>query len=100
MRYVLGVGAVFALVWLPASGCCQPPPPHSPASQFGGYHGAPVQPHSPQSSGAAVQQYSGGTEMPSSQVPGQHQFQPPAGQGPSTNGAEHPAPGSPPTHGP
>ncbi len=78
MRYILGMGAVFALVGLPASGCCHAPPPHTPAHHLGGYHSAPPQPH--QLQGGGVQQYPGAAEMPPTQVPGQHQLQPPAAQ--------------------
>ncbi len=79
MKYILGLSAAFALAltWLPATGCCQPPPPHTPAHQFGGFPGQPVQPQHPQSPGGGIQQYPGSTEMPPSQPPGGGEFQPP-----------------------
>ncbi len=97
MRYILGLGAVFALVGLPASGCCHAPPPHTPAHQFGGYHSAPPQPHQLQDAG--VQQYPGATELPPAQVPQQHQYQPPAVQHSPTGEFEQVVPDSSPTQG-
>ncbi len=86
MKYLVGISAAFALagLWLSASGCCQPPPPHTPAQQFGGFPGQPVNPHAPQSPGGGIQQYPGGTQMPPAQPPGGAEFQPPV---------EHSAPG-------
>lgn len=92
MRNILGMGAVFAFVWLSGFGCRQPAPLHPPAHQFGGYHSAPPQPH--QLQGAGVQQYPGATEMPPAQVPGQHQVQPPAAQQAPTGQVEQMAPDS------
>ncbi|MFW5692838.1 MAG: hypothetical protein ACOCWL_01345 [Thermoguttaceae bacterium] len=94
MRYILSLGTVFALVWLPAVGC-QQPSPQPPAHQFGGYHSSPSQPH--QLQGGGVQQYPGAAEMPPAQDSGQQQFQPPAAHGSSTGEVEQGMPGSSPT---
>ena len=94
MEYVLSIGIAFGLVWLPLSGCCQPPPPQAPMHQFGGYHNPQVQPQHPPSPGAVIQQSPGSTGLPPSQAPAGQPLPSPDAQHQSADGAEPMGPGS------